>query len=144
MRKSALFVIVAVLFAGIALAKKPGPVIRELGLMSADPGAFAEDRVAHPPDLVADDPEQARRQQRHHLRGDRLRPFGKEGRESVPHRRDGVLLAGRAEEEGGGRAGDEIMRKIRDLEEDLLQYVEIVGPPRERRPVTEQQQAPRP
>ena len=34
--------------------------------------------------------------------------------------------------------------KIRDLEEELLRYVEIVGPPRERRPVTEQAPAPRP
>ena len=46
-------------------------------------------------------------------------------------------------QEAAARA-DEIMRKIRDLEEDLLQYVEIVGPPRERQPITEQQQAPRP
>jgi hypothetical protein len=29
-----------------------------------------------------------------------------------------------------------IMNKIRDLERDLLEYVEIVGPPREREPLT--------
>ena len=33
---------------------------------------------------------------------------------------------------------DQITFKIRDLEKDLLEYVEIVGPPRERESVTEQ------
>ena len=37
MRKSALFVIVAVLFGGMAFAKKPGPVVRELGYMEPTP-----------------------------------------------------------------------------------------------------------
>jgi hypothetical protein len=31
---------------------------------------------------------------------------------------------------------DEIMRKVRNLESDLLQYVEIAGPPRVREPLT--------
>ncbi len=31
---------------------------------------------------------------------------------------------------------DQIMDKLRDLENDLLDYVEITGPPREREPVT--------
>lgn len=33
---------------------------------------------------------------------------------------------------------DQIMRKIRDLEKDMLDYVEIVGPPRVREPITQQ------
>lgn len=31
---------------------------------------------------------------------------------------------------------DEIMRKIRDLESDLLHFVEVTGPPRVREPIT--------
>ena len=34
---------------------------------------------------------------------------------------------------------DQIMRKLRDLESDLLEFVEITGPPRARDPVTSQQ-----
>jgi hypothetical protein len=37
-----------------------------------------------------------------------------------------------------------ILGKIRDLERDLLQYVEQEGPPREREPVTQQQGPQRP
>ncbi len=33
---------------------------------------------------------------------------------------------------------DEIMRKIRDLESDMLRYVELVGPPRVREPISQQ------
>lgn len=33
---------------------------------------------------------------------------------------------------------DQIMVKIRDLESDMLRYVELVGPPRVREPITQQ------
>jgi hypothetical protein len=38
----------------------------------------------------------------------------------------------------------EIMRDIRDLEERLLEFVEIQGPPRVRAPITDMQAPPRP
>lgn len=39
---------------------------------------------------------------------------------------------------------DRIMLKIRALEHDLLEFVEVTGPPRERQPLTEQGPAVRP
>jgi len=39
---------------------------------------------------------------------------------------------------------EEIMRKIRDLESDLLEYVELTGPPKIRQPLTEQGPSGRP
>ena len=144
MRKSALFVIVAVLFAGIALAKKPGPVVRELGPMQPTPAPSPkiESRIRLISSLtIQNKPD-----------GDSVITF-----EATDFARSEKKVANQyrivatefyslvepKKKEAAARA-DEIMRKIRDLEEDLLQYVEIVGPPRERKPITEQQQAPRP
>ena len=39
---------------------------------------------------------------------------------------------------------EEIMHKIRDLEEDLLEFVELAGPPKIRQPLTEQGPSSRP
>ena len=39
---------------------------------------------------------------------------------------------------------EEIMRKIRDLEGDLLEFVELAGPPKIRQPLTEQGPSARP
>jgi hypothetical protein len=39
---------------------------------------------------------------------------------------------------------DQIMRKIRELESDMLRYVELVGPPRVREPISQQSGAARP
>jgi hypothetical protein len=33
---------------------------------------------------------------------------------------------------------EEILRKIRELEDDLLEFVELAGPPKIRQPLTEQ------
>lgn len=144
MRKSALFVIVAVLFAGIALAKKPGPVIRELGMMSPTPAPSPkiESRIRLISSLtIQNKPD-----------GDSVitfeaTDFARSEKKVTNQYRivatEFYSLVEPKKKEAAARA-DEIMLKIRDLEEELLQYVEIVGPPRERKPVTEQQQAPRP
>jgi hypothetical protein len=39
---------------------------------------------------------------------------------------------------------DDIVKKIRELERELLEYVEVVGPPRERVPITERGPSGRP
>ena len=144
MRKSALFVIVAVLFAGMALAKKPGPVVRELGLMQPTPAPSPkiESRIRLISSLtIQNKPD-----------GDSIITF-----EATDFARSEKKIANQyrivatefyslvepKKKEAAERAED-IMRKIRALEEDLLQYVEIVGPPRSRQAVTEQAPAARP
>jgi hypothetical protein len=144
MRKSALFLIVAALFAGTALAKKPGPVVRELGPLQPTPAPSpkSETRVRLISSLtIQNKPD-----------GDSVITF-----EATDFARARIKTANQyrivatefyslvepKKKEAAARA-EEIMLKIRDLEEDLLQFVEIVGPPRVRQPVTEQAPAGRP
>lgn len=49
-----------------------------------------------------------------------------------------VYSLGELKKVEAGPAYDRILAKIRDLEQDLLDYVLVVGPPREREPVTQQ------
>jgi hypothetical protein len=144
MRKSVPFLIVAVLFAGVALAKKPGPVVRELGPMQPTPAPSpkSEARIRLITSLtIQNKPD-----------GDSVITF-----EATDFAREEMKTANKyrivatefyslvepKKKEAVERA-EEIMLKIRDLEEELLQFVEIVGPPRGRQPITEQQQGPRP
>jgi hypothetical protein len=144
MRKSALFLIVAVLFAGVALAKKPGPVVRELGPMQPTPAPSpkSESRIRLITSLtIQNKPD-----------GDSVitfeaTDFARSEKKATNQYRivatEFYSLVEPKKKEATARA-DEILLKIRALEEELLQYVEIVGPPRVRRPVTEQAPAGRP
>jgi hypothetical protein len=144
MRKSVPFLIAATLVAGVALAERPGPVMRELGpvLPTPAPSPLAEERLRMITSLtIQNKPD-----------GDSVitfeaTDFGRSRKKKAD--RDRILATEfysliEPKKQAASALADEILLKIRDLENDLLEYVEIVGPPRERRPLTEQGAGPRP
>jgi hypothetical protein len=144
MRNAVLFLIGATLFAGAALAKGPGPVVRELGPMvpTPAPSPKSEGRIRMITSLtIQNKPD-----------GDSVITFEATDFARADKKAENQyrILATQfyslvePKKKEASALADEIMVKIRDLEEDMLQYVEIVGPPRERQPVTEQQPASRP
>ncbi len=130
-------------FAGMAIAKQPGPIIKNLGPVVPTPMPSPK--------------------REEHIR--LISSF------TLNNRPDGdSVISFEAADYGVSQAGDEkkyrtiaseqyalvepkpaarelrdqIMRKIRDLESDLLRYVEITGPPRVREPITQQGGGPPP
>ena len=127
--------------AAIAFAKQPPPVVKELGplLPTPVPSPKYEDRIrlissltiTNKPDgdsvisFEATDFGRSKKVKKYRVLATELYTLVEPKEKAEP-------IAGR------------IMQKIRDLENDLLEFVEITGPPRERAPLTEQGPAGRP
>jgi len=132
--KMTLLAMAAAFLAGVAVAKQPGPVIQELGPVVPTP-------VPSP-------------QHEEHIRlissftlgnkptGESVISFeatdygvSKSG-EDKKYRTIAVEQYSLVEPKPQARElRDDIMRKIRDLESDLLRFVEVTGPPRVREPI---------
>ena len=149
--KLMLLAIVAGFLAGVAVAKQPGPVIENLGpvVPTPVPSPKREEHIRMISSFtLGNKPD-----------GESVISF-----EAIDY---GVSKAGVETSKGGGDTSkgsedtkyrtiaseqyslvepkpearalrDDIMRKIRDLESDLLRYVEISGPPRVREPISSQ------
>jgi hypothetical protein len=126
--------------AAIALAKQPPPVIQELGpvLPTPVPSPKDEDRIRLITSFtLTNKPD-----------GNSVISFeatdfarGKGGKYRILATELYTLVEPKKKAEP---IADRIMQKIRDLEHDLLDFVAITGPPRERAPLLEQGPGTRP
>lgn len=126
--------ILAAFLAGVAFAKQPGPVIQNLGpvVPTPQPSPKREEHIrlitsftlGNKPDGESVITFEA---------GD----FGIMGSgDETKYRTIASEQYSLVEPKPAARAlRDEIMRKIRDLEEDLLEFVDVTGPPRVREPL---------
>src|SRR5689334_21481650 len=123
--------LVAAFLVGVAVAKQPGPVIQELGpvLPTPQPSPKSERHVRLISSLtLGNQPD-----------GDTViafeaTDFGISGSgEDTKYRTIATEQYTLIDPKPEARAlRDEIMRKLRELERDMLQFVEIAGPPRVR------------
>jgi len=121
--------------AGIAVAKQPGPVIQELGpvVPTPMPSPKSEDHIRLISSFtLGNKPD-----------GDSVITFEATdfGVSGIGDEKKFRIIASEqyslVEPKPVARElRDDIMRKIRDLESDMLHYVEVVGPPRVRAPIT--------
>lgn len=123
--------------AGAALAKQLPPVVQHLGPYVPTPGPTPEikDRIRLITTFTVQN-----KPGRPSVISFEATDFGRapKGKE-YEYRTLASEVYGLAEPKKDVKAlADQITFKIRDLEKDLLEYVEIVGPPRERESVTEQ------
>lgn len=133
--KMILLAVTAAFLAGVAVAKQPGPVIQNLGSVVPTPmpspkheehiRLISSFTLGNKPDgesVIAFE----------------ATDFGVSGSgEDTKYRTIATEQYALLEPKPAARdLRDEIMRKIRGLESDLLRYVEIVGPPRVREPIT--------
>jgi len=130
-----LLAIVAAFLAGVAVAKQPGPVIQNLGpvVPTPMPSPKREDHIRLISSFtLGNKPD-----------GESVISFeatdygtSKAGSDTK-FRTIASEQYSLVEPKPAARAlRDEIMHKIRDLESDLLRYVELSGPPRVREPIT--------
>lgn len=126
--------IAAAFLTGVAIAKQPGPVIQELGpvVPTPQPSPKAERHVRLITSLtLGNQPD-----------GDSVIAF-EAGDFGVSGSGDEIIYRTIASEQytlidpkpAARELRDEILGKIRDLERDLLRFVEITGPPRVRDPI---------
>jgi hypothetical protein len=126
--------IAAAFLAGVALAKQPGPVIQELGpvVPTPQPSPKSERHVRLITSLtLGNQPD-----------GDSVIAFeagdfgisgtGEETKYRTIASEQYTLIDPKPE---ARQLRDEILRKLRELERDMLRYVEITGPPRVRDPI---------
>jgi hypothetical protein len=124
------------LLVGPTLAKEPPPVIQELGPLVPTPAPSPEkaDRIR----LITSFTLQNKPD------GESIISFGatdfarvrEEKKQDTYRTIAAELYSLGAPKKEVREARERIMNKIRDLERDLLEYVEIVGPPREREPMS--------
>ena len=124
----------AALTAAIALAKQPPPVIQELGPVQPTPvpSPKREDRIRLITSLTMTNKPDA-----NSVISFEATDFGrgKGGKYRVLATELYTLVEPKKKAEA---TADRIMLKIRDLENDLLEFVQITGPPRERVPLLAQ------
>lgn len=126
--------IAAAFIAGVAIAKQPGPVIQELGpvMPTPQPSPKAERHVRLITSLtLGNQPD-----------GDSVIAFeagdfgisgsGDETKYRTIASEQYTLIDPKPE---ARQLRDEILRKLRELERDMLRFVEIAGPPRVRDPI---------
>ena len=140
MRRATELAIGLALVAGVAIAKQPSPVILDLGPVfpTPVPSPEVEGKIRLITSLTINN-----------------KP---DGLSTMNFAATDFGRIGKSKEDGGDKfrtlateqyslvetkpkaraLRDEIVGKIRDLERDLLRYVEIVGPPRVRQPFSEQ------
>ena len=135
--KLTLFGAVAALLAGVAIAKQPGPIVENLGpvVPTPMPSPKREEHIRLISSFtLGNRPD-----------GDSVITFeaADYGVSGVGDEKKYRTIASEQysllEPKPAARElRDRIMRKIRDLESDMLRYVEITGPPRVREPITQQ------
>lgn len=132
--KTILLAVVAGFLAGIAVAKQPGPVIENLGVVSPTPMPSPK--------------------REEHIRLISSFTLGNkpDGESTISFEATDFGLSGKGEDTkyrtiateqyslvdpkpAAKELRDQIMVKIRDLESDLLKFVEVTGPPRAREPL---------
>jgi hypothetical protein len=121
--------------AGVAVAKQPGPVIQNLGpvVPSPAPSPKAEEHIRLISSFTL-----GNKPDGESVISFEATDFGITGKgEDTKYRTIATEQYALIEPKPNARAlRDQIMLKIRDLEADLLHFVEIVGPPRVREPIT--------
>ncbi len=148
------------LMAAVALAKQPPPMIRELGPVQPTPAPSpqAEQRIRLISSLTVqnrpDGPSVISFEATDFGKGRAAKPKGSEpassGKASKPDKDKYRVLATdlyttvEPKNKRAQELADAIVRQIRALELDLLEYVEVTGPPRERQPLSEQGPSARP
>lgn len=146
MRSTVGLAIGLVLLAGTASGKQPPPVIRELGPVfpTPAPSPRAEQRIR----LISSFTVQNKPDGPSVISFEAT-DFGKEAAAEKGAKDRYRILATElytlVEPKPEARAlAAQIMLKLRDLEDDLLEFVELTGPPRVRQPVTERGPVQRP
>ena len=146
MRTTVGLVIGFILLAALAVAKQPPPVIRELGpvVPTPAPSPHAEQRIRLISSFtVQNKPDGPSVISFEATDFGREAALGKDGKDR--YRILATELYTLVEPKPAARAlADQIMHKLRDLEGDLQEFVEVTGPPRARQPVTEQGPVQRP
>ena len=133
--KMMLLAVVVGFLAGVAVAKQPGPVIQNLGPVVPTPAPSPKSEqhirlissftLGNKPDGES-------------VISFEAADYGVSGSgEDTKYRTIASEQYSLVEPKPNARAmRDEILRKIRDLESDLLRFVEVTGPPRVREPLT--------
>lgn len=123
--------LLAALLAGIALAAQPGPVIQELGpvVPTPEPSPRAERHVRLISSLTL-----GNRPDGESVIAFEATDFGISGKgEDTKYRTIATEQYSLVDPKPEAKAlRDDILRKLRELEHDMLRYVEVTGPPRVR------------
>ncbi|MGH7786067.1 MAG: hypothetical protein ACRERC_04325 [Candidatus Binatia bacterium] len=141
MRYSSLALALAVagaFVAGATLAVQPGPVIQQLGpvVPTPQPSPKAEDHIRLITSFTV-----GNKPDGESVISFEATDFGISGtkKDETKFRTIATEQYTLVEPKPAARAQrDEIVRKLRELEQDLLRYVEITGPPRARDPISSQ------
>lgn len=136
MRTVLAFVVGLSLGAGLAIAKQPSPVVRNLGVYLPTPAPSPE--VSQRVRMVTSFNVQNKPDSESIISFE-VTDFARS--EKNAHRIIAAEVYSLADPKktGGDALRERIQTKIRSLEEDVLDYVEQVGPPKEREPVTSRQ-----
>ena len=133
--KMSLLILVAGFLAGVAFAKQPGPVIQNLGpvVPTPMPSPKREDHIRLISSFTLGNKPDGET-----VISFEAADFGVSGSgEDTKYRTIASEQYALVDPKPNARAlRDDIMRKIRDLESDLLRFVEVTGPPRVREPLT--------
>src|SRR5262247_1798791 len=133
--KMILLAVAAAFLAGVAVAKQPGPVIQNLGpvVPTPQPSPKAETHIRLISSFTL-----GNKPDGESVISFEATDFGVTGTgEDTKHRTIATEQYALIEPKPNARElRDEIMLRIRELESDLLRYVELVGPPHVREPIT--------
>ncbi len=127
--------VVVAFVAGVAIAKQPGPVIEQLGPVSPTPAPSpkAEDHIRLITSFTL-----GNKPNGESVISFEATDFGVSGniKDESKYRTIATEQYSLVEPKPQARElRDRIMLKIRDLERDMLKFVQIVGPPRTRAPI---------
>lgn len=128
--------VVAAFIAGVAIAKQPGPVIEQLGPVKPTP-APSPKREEHIRLITSFT--LGNKPNGESVISFEATDFGVSGHivDESKYRTIATEQYSLVEPKPAARQlRDQIMLKIRDLERDLLKFVEVTGPPRSREPIT--------
>lgn len=132
--KFMLLAIAAGFLAGVAVAKQPGPVIQNLGpvVPTPAPSPKSEEHIRMISSFTL-----GNKPDGESVISFEAADYGISGSgEDTKYRTIASEQYSLVDPKPNARAlRDEIMRKIRDLESDLLRFVEVTGPPRVREPI---------
>jgi hypothetical protein len=128
--------LVAALMAGVAMAKQPGPVIQELGpvVPTPQPSPKAEQHIRMVTSFTL-----GNKPTGESVISFEATDFGVSGAivDETKYRTIATEQYSLAEPKPQVKElRDQIMLKIRDLERDMLKFVDLTGPPRVRDPIT--------
>jgi len=128
--------LVAALMAGVAMAKQPGPVIQELGpvVPTPQPSPKAEQHIRMVTSFTL-----GNKPTGESVISFEATDFGVSGAivDETRYRTIATEQYSLAEPKPQVKElRDQIMLKIRDLERDMLKFVDLTGPPRVRDPIT--------